>query len=321
MCHHWMYCFLLLGLSQLVREPTFVPSGNILDLVLVSDVESVGEVYVEAPFPGCQLSPVVFSLQVGGEPEKADLGFMRLWFKGNYRMINEQLLMLDWDAEFETLNAEECYCRLLDVLDRLVESFIPEVEISSREPSWISRPPRSLIRRRAEAWTNYTQVRSSLGRSSDAAGEAWERYSVINVEYRSFSFRQRWDYEIYRAIGLAHSPKLFHSYIRRKKKGRPPVGPLRVQGEVISHPAQMAEVFANSFEAVYDSSAPVATGGHQVCLALMSPLALTYDDVLEWLLQLDVNKSPGPDGIHPKLLRECAAHLAYPLFFVLCQVS
>ena len=32
------------GLVQLVVEPTYVPSGNILDLVLVSDSELVGEV-------------------------------------------------------------------------------------------------------------------------------------------------------------------------------------------------------------------------------------------------------------------------------------
>ena len=37
---------------------------------------------------------------------------MRLWFKGNYGMIRENLCLVDWDAEFEFLSVEDCYDRL-----------------------------------------------------------------------------------------------------------------------------------------------------------------------------------------------------------------
>ena len=36
-------------------------------------------------------------------------------------------------------------------------------------------------------------------------------------------------------------------------------------------------------------------------------------------MRLDVNKASGPDGVHPKLLKECAAPLAYPLFLVFAR--
>lgn len=53
-------CFCSLGLTQWVREATIVTSGNILDLVLTSEDDRVGEVRVLPPLPSCSHSPVVF---------------------------------------------------------------------------------------------------------------------------------------------------------------------------------------------------------------------------------------------------------------------
>ena len=45
-------------------------------------------------------------------------------------------------------------------------------------------------------------------------------------------------------------------------------------------------------------------------------LDFTLDDVLKILSGLQSNKSPGPDKIHPCVLRECAASLALPLYLL-----
>ena len=39
---------------------------------------------------------------------------------------------------------------------------------------------------------------------------------------------------------------------------------------------------------------------------------ITTDDMFKCLKSLKVSKSPGPDNIHPKVLRETASELAYP---------
>jgi len=43
------------------------------------------------------------------------------------------------------------------------------------------------------------------------------------------------------------------------------------------------------------------------------------DTVMKKLQQLKTDKSPGPDGIHPLLLRECATVLAKPLSLIFQQ--
>ena len=52
---------------------------------------------------------------------------------------------------------------------------------------------------------------------------------------------------------LNDSPKMLHVYIRRKKKGNPPVGPLRIDNTIISDPGEMSEVFADDFGSIYGS--------------------------------------------------------------------
>jgi Reverse transcriptase (RNA-dependent DNA polymerase) len=45
----------------------------------------------------------------------------------------------------------------------------------------------------------------------------------------------------------------------------------------------------------------------------LNPIEITEVAVLTALKKLNPTKSPGPDGLHPRLLRECAEELAHPL--------
>ena len=48
----------------------------------------------------------------------------------------------------------------------------------------------------------------------------------------------------------------FHKNIRRKKQGKPPVGPLKIVNRVISDPQEMSEVFVGSFSSVFPPVSP-----------------------------------------------------------------
>ena len=48
----------------------------------------------------------------------------------------------------------------------------------------------------------------------------------------------------------------------------------------------------------------------------ISDISFTEGDVLKLLQGLKPDKSPGPDMIHPWMLKECAEELAFPLFTV-----
>lgn len=51
-------CFISLGLTHWATEPTFLTSGNILDLVFTSECNRMGEIKVFPPFPNCGYRPI-----------------------------------------------------------------------------------------------------------------------------------------------------------------------------------------------------------------------------------------------------------------------
>jgi len=48
----------------------------------------------------------------------------------------------------------------------------------------------------------------------------------------------------------------------------------------------------------------------------LSSVEIDETEVLDVLRRLQIDKSPGPDGIHPRVLKECATEMAYPLTFL-----
>ena len=58
--HVLMDAFAVVGLTQWVKEATFVPSGSILDLIFITFDDRVAAVDILPPFPRCRHSPVLF---------------------------------------------------------------------------------------------------------------------------------------------------------------------------------------------------------------------------------------------------------------------
>ena len=306
--------FSLCGLTQFVHEPTHWPAGTLLDLVLTSEPELMGEVSVLEPLPHCRHGPVVFELFVCDceVPPKQ----VRLWFKGNYRELTEELSLCDWRSMFEGETVDGCYNKFLDVVHRLIERYIPMANIRPGAPIWMKPPPRQLAREKSRTWGEYKQARQVHGRLSEEADQAWEAFARANSTLRGYSVRSRSLYEESLASSLGANSKLLHGYIRRKKKGRPPVGPFKVDNLVVSKPQEVAETLADAFSSVFNDSPPENPFPHQRAQARMGPFSVFYDAVLELLNGLDPSSSPGPDQLHPQFLKSCAGVLAFPLTII-----
>jgi len=51
-------------------------------------------------------------------------------------------------------------------------------------------------------------------------------------------------------------------------------------------------------------------------LQSLCDISFTVSDIEKLLLKLNCNKSPGPDNIHPRILKECATVLSLPLWIM-----
>jgi hypothetical protein len=313
-------CFSSLGLVQWVFEPTFVDSGNILDLVLTSEDDRIDSVQVLPPFPRCHHCVVLvrycfqFDAQVAAIPQRK-----RCWHRGKYYRISESLGDIDWEFEFRYLSVDLMFARFLSLMSPLVSEFVPQGRAEGTFSSpWTADPPRELTAERSRAWNNYKAVRGLYGRRSELTVDALSHFNDLNFEYRNFSVTSQASYEQSLISEFCDNRKMFHSYIRRKKVGRVTVGPLTddATGELTGDCLEMAEMFAAAFASVYRADRPPFPAPHQVAHSALLEIDITRDDVVRVLQGLDVSSSMGPDGMHPMLLKSCAEHLSVPLYAI-----
>ena len=118
---------------------------------------------------------------------------------------------------------------------------------------------------------------------------------------------------------IKNNSKSFYAYVRSKQKVRDKVGPLENnKGNIISDGFQMAEVLNEYFNSVFitknTSSLPVPftkfegnTSEH------LGQLFVTPEMIANRTKNMKDNKSPGVDGIPPKLLKEIVEQTSTPL--------
>jgi hypothetical protein len=315
-------CFAVCGLHQWVSESTFVSSGNVLDLFLTSELDRVGDVEVLAPLPRCSHSPVIcdYLFENVSEPDDGTRHSLRYsWHRGNYGAISEALSRVDWPLEFVHLDVDEAYSVFLDILRRLIDLHVPLAGDSPKVP-WSVRPPHEMKVRKAHAWNEYKISRGGFGRNDHRTLEALAVFHDINHQFRNYVLASRSQYEEYLMHRYSESPKLFHAYVRRKKKGRLGVGPLRnPAGQLVDSPLEMAELLASAFSSIYREDIPPNPAPFQAFDGQMSEISISPHDVFGVLAGLNINSAMGLDGLHPKLLRECAVQLTQPLCILFNQ--
>ena len=306
-------CFTSLGLHQWVRSSTFLHSGNILNLVLSSESDRIGEVEVLPNFLNCGHSPLVFQhyFHDGVNPHMLPYQPKYSWHRGDYRQINFLLCEIDWEFEFLNIPVDLMFCKLKSILDLLINRLVPTASIiHARKPR---SPPNHLKAERKTAWQSFKRSHSTHGRQSLETALVLDKFLNVNNFYCNYFAKTQIDFEKSLISKVKSSPKALHKYIRSKKVGAPSVGLLRQDnGELTADCSVMAELFASSFFSVYTTQDLNAPFPHQVSDATIDDVEITLEDVRVRLSSLDVNSSMGPDGFHPYILKSCP-NLAIPL--------
>ncbi|NXG02903.1 RTXE polymerase, partial [Sakesphorus luctuosus] len=126
-------------------------------------------------------------------------------------------------------------------------------------------------------------------------------------------------------VNLANSvrdnKKSFYKYINNKMRDKENLHSLLdLEGNIVKKDEEKAEVLDTYFASVFTSK----TGGPQDNWPLElidreSTTVFQETTVTDLLSQLDPHKSMGPDGIHPRVMRELAEELTKPLSIIFQQ--
>ena len=117
---------------------------------------------------------------------------------------------------------------------------------------------------------------------------------------------------------IKQDSKSFFAYIRSKQKVRDVVGPLKDNdGLVITKGKEMADALNIYFSSVFTLEDKNNLPVHEPLLAdnveCLTNMLITPAMIVTKIKKLKDNKSPGIDGITPKLLKEIAEEISVPL--------
>ena len=176
---------------------------------------------------------------------------------------------------------------------------------------WVNKKALKAIKRKYHAWKRYSETRS-YGRYINYVKERNRVSKKLRQAKRQF--------EENIAKECKKNPKAFYSYFNSYKKRSTNFIRLKKESDdnLTSDDKETADEFNRYFTSVFTSDQhTVGSNEHGGCKVNgLSSIGITKDDVFELLKSVNTTKSAGDDGIHPRILYECADELVTPIHMI-----
>ena len=148
------------------------------------------------------------------------------------------------------------------------------------------------------------------------------RYNRCRNRLRGLTRRLRREFESRLIADLRVNPKAFWKYTNSRLKVKPWVGDLRNSaGTLVTDDQTKASVLNDFFAGVFTSESSSSIPGFVArCKnSLLSDITISRQAVENKLHTLKPASAPGPDGVHPRILRELSHSLSLPLSLLYCK--
>lgn len=302
------------NLSQLIDQPTRIPSNTLLDPILTNSPNTVLSSGVLDPFCSDH-KPVYVCLNLTvtkGTSFKRTVWDLK---HANFAMFRQKLSQVDWDAVLKN-SSDQAAEKFTEILMNAAMETIPSKTCTIRQGDkpWMHNEIRTEIRRRRrlhkkakhtnnpDDWKKFrTQRNKVITLVREAKTMHYNKIVSIINEPGETSTRQWWQLckSVYSAKPVTNRgiPALFH------------------HDNVVSADQDKAELFNRYFSSISDidtSQATLPTINFPEHLSLQE-IEITEQDVYDITKSLKVSKASGPDNVTHSLLKEAAPVIAKPL--------
>ncbi|KAI8504383.1 hypothetical protein Bbelb_175010 [Branchiostoma belcheri] len=234
--------------------------------------------------------------------------------KASFEEIRNDL-NLNWEEVLENKSTQEAFDELQSRILESVNNHVPKRKTNSKKqrvkPPWMNNATYRKTRKKFHTWIRYLNTKSK---------EDWKKYKTARNAATHAARQARRTFERRIAREVKSNNKSFWRYVNSRRKTRVNVGDLKdEEGKLTTEDGKKAEVLNTQY---------VRTFTHEDCSNvprfilkplqsdLLKTIVVTEEMVLKQLELLRIDKSPGNDGIHPRVLKEAAHELAKPLTII-----
>lgn len=308
-------CFL----TQHITEPTRQRGGDnpsTLDVIFTNEENLVSDIDIMAPLGSSDHSVIKFKLLCKRDDVTPQI--KTLYQKGNYAEMIKILDSIDWKQEFKKYpnDVEKQWNFFKNIYEEVEKKCVPRkvVYINGTKSKKFSIPlDKNNLRKLKKKNKLWTKIRKNL-----ASEENKLEYNRLRNQIRRLTRKGKKLLEKNIAKDLKKNPKSFWKYAQSKLKSRPGIPDLEMDDKskvpVYSrNDRDKANAFLKQFSSVFTTepdSNDMPPFPERDYSSILDHIDITTDVVIKKFKKLKINKSPGPDGIHPRVLHEVAESIA-----------
>ena len=285
---------------------------NYLDLIFVSEENMIENLVVGELFDTSDHQIIRWNFVACKENIKTvDNKPIHNYFKADYEKIREEATLMDWS---EIVKGEDCnadFDRFKSALLTIRNQWVPCKKSNNSKCKWVNRGVIKCRRAKFKAWAKYKEDKSQVN---------FDRYKNKLQKSRNKNREAKRSYENKLANNIKNDCKSFFAYVRSKQRTKDKVGPMKDStGRIIVEDEEAANLLNDYFSSVFtieDCSnipEPVSFFDRSLLGEGLIGIEVTDEIVENKLKNLNVNKCPGLDGVHPKMLFELRQIVAKPL--------
>ena len=220
--------------------------------------------------------------------------------------MRDYLKDISWSIDGDDLEMQ--WGNMKDTLLEVTDKFIPkQFPKKKKNKIWSNRTVIQAVKMKHRAWNRYSKTRST---------DSWETYCKARNFATSQVKKAKIEYERKIARQIKQNSKCFWKMVRDKTKVKEGIPDLMSKkGEIIKDDKGKAEILNSFFASVFtkEDKQNIPEMQDRPFRDLLEDIDINMTRVRKILQELKQNKSPGPDGIHNRVLYEIRDEIAQPL--------
>ena len=298
-------------------------TGSNLDLIISNEEETVNGIKAESPLGRSDHACIAFTCDIGIE-ERTHRKTVYIYEKADYELMRQKL-SINWKEYLGEGSIEDKWKRFLKKLNEIIKECVP-IKVIDKKTNARKRTNKELpinrklwtkIKRKKRLWARLRVLETRSSTNDREYLEVKKEYRQTNNQVRNETRKTMKNKERNVARHIKENPKLFWKYVEEKMLRRAGIPELFIDDSKVSKTKsdkEKAEVLANYFCKVFTKEPE----GNIPSLPIkevqeMPIIEFSIEKIKKAIRKLKKNKSPGPDNIHPRFIKEGMEQLAEPL--------
>ena len=296
------------SLYQHIHEPT--RGESILDIVLSTNDNQINNVDIGPEFSTSDHKSVFFTIECNPGVHNNSYEKVPDFRRADFDKLRTILENTDWSEIYGTQDVEQAWNMFIDILGNAITEYVPMRDRrpeNNSKPKWWNIDIRNILLAKKRAYRRYKLTHSQANKLE---------YTRIRRETKRLIKISKKLHKLHIASNCKVNPKESFRYVREKKTLKSTIGPLlSAEGEIVTDERETADILNDYFASVFtvEEDREEATPYQMTVAAQLILVDITEEDVMRVIDKLKICKSPGPDKIYPRILKEVKEAIYKPL--------